>query len=199
MNGFARVVLISVALLFAVTGRAVAEEADVPIAVAQAQNPCAARNPCVPLNPCAAVSKVDPKLITRPKKTKLLAGKRAELVKLGKELWNSSELSAKKDLACQTCHQGNAGFMATFAKPYPHKVAMATQRAGLKGIQVDEMVQLCLIAPMASKPLPWESRELAALTAYVQEVQKTFKPAKPAANPCAMRNPCAANPCSPTR
>lgn len=196
MNRSVRVVLISAALLLAATGIAFAGESDAQISLAQAQNPCVATNPCAAQNPCAAGSKVDPKLITRPKGTKLFAGERAELVKLGKELWNSPELSTKKGVACQTCHQGNAGFMATFAKPYPHRVAMPKQRAGLKRIQADEMVQFCMVVPMASKPLPWESKELAALTAYVQEIQKTFKPA---ANPCAMKNPCAANPCAPKR
>lgn len=199
MNRFVRVVLISAALLLAATGSAFAGESDAQIALAQAQNPCAATNPCAAQNPCAAGSKVDPKLITRPKGTRLFAGERAELVKLGKELWSSPALSTKKGVTCQTCHQGNAGFMATFAKPYPHRVAMPKQRAGLKQIRADEMVQFCMVVPMASKPLPWDSKELAALTAYAQEIQKTFKPAKAAANPCAMKNPCAANPCAPKR
>ena len=199
MSRSVRVVMVSTALLLAATNVTFAGDPEAPVSVAQAQNPCAATNPCAAQNPCAAGSKVDQKLITRPKGTRLFAGERAELVELGKELWNSPELSTKKGIACQTCHQGNAGFMATFAKPYPHSVVMAKQRAGLKRIQADEMVQLCMVAPMASKPLPWESKELAALTVYAQEIQKTFKPAKPAANPCAMKNPCAANPCAPKR
>jgi hypothetical protein len=70
------------------------------------------------------------------------------------------------------------------------------------------MVQLCMVIPMASKPLAWDSKELAALSAYSLEVQKTFKPgaqhatANPCAskNPCATKNPCAAkNPCAPKK
>jgi hypothetical protein len=38
---------------------------------------------------------------------------------------------------------------------------------------------------MAAKPLPWDSKELAALSAYTLEVQKGFKPGKGAVNPCA--------------
>ncbi|MDR3370420.1 hypothetical protein [Rhodoferax sp.] len=30
--------------------------------------------------------------------------------------------------------------------------------------------------PMAAKPLPWNSKELAGLAAYLLTVQKTFKP-----------------------
>jgi hypothetical protein len=47
---------------------------------------------------------------------------------------------------------------------------------------------------MASKPLAWESKELAALTAYAGEVQQGFIKAA-AANPC-MLKPSAANPCA---
>jgi hypothetical protein len=70
-------------------------------------------------------------------------------------------------------------------------------------VALDEMVQFCMVVPMASKPLPWESKELAALTMYAQEVQKGFIKAA-AANPCMLKqpatNPCAAkakNPCNP--
>ena len=42
----------------------------------------------------------------------------------------------------------------------------------------DEMVQGCMVMPMAAKPLPWDSPELAALVAYVEQQQKTFKPAQ---------------------
>lgn len=75
-------------------------------------------------------------------------------------------------------------------------VAMAKDRASLDKITIDEMVQLCMVVPMAAKPLPWNSKELAALSAYSLEVQKTFKPV--AANPCAAKNPCSApNPSAP--
>ena len=101
-------------------------------------------------------------------------------------------------MSCQTCHQDNGAFQASFVKPYPHTVAMANDRAGVKKIALDEMVQLCMVAPMAAKPMPWDSRELAALTAYTGQVQKQFKPV--AANPAGAKNPCApANPCAPRK
>lgn len=162
--------------------------------------PALAANPCAPKakNPCAASDRIDPRLITRPKGTKLYAGNAAELRKEGEKLWNDTKLSSN-GMACNTCHQNHGAFEASFAKPYPHKVQMASDRAGLKTIHLDEMIQACMVMPMAAKPLGWESRELAALTAYTAEVQKSFKPAKAgrAANPCAARNPCAAkNPCA---
>ena len=165
---------------------------------AAAANPC---NPCAAKakNPCAAAAAVDPKLITRPKGTRLYAGDGAELRKEGERLWNDTKLSTN-GMSCNTCHQNHGSFNASFARPYPHKVAMAQEKAGLKTIHMDEMVQICMVVPMAAKPLPWDSRELAALTAYTAQVQKDFQRAAKAgktANPCAAKNPCAArNPCA---
>jgi cytochrome c len=71
---------------------------------------------------------------------------------------------------------------------------MVGEKAGLKQIRMDEMVQICMVVPMAATPLPWDSKELAALTAYVGRVQKGFaadQAKTPAAsNPCAPKNPC---------
>ena len=163
-----------------------------------AANPCAATKPSAAANPCAAQSKVDPKLVTRPAGTKLASGNHAELVALGKQLYSDPKLSTN-GMSCGTCHTGGAAFAGSFAKPYPHFVQMASDKGGFKKIELDEMVQFCMVAPMAAKPLAWNSRELAALTTYTAEVQKTFKPNMGAAgNPCAAKparaatNPCAA-------
>jgi len=207
MNLPLQVITISTALFVAGVGSVLAGDPESAVYLAQAQNPCAAKNPCAPnnpcaaKNPCAAANKVDPKLVTRPAGTKRFAGERADLIKLGGELWSNTKLS-NNGLSCQTCHRGSAGFNPTFAQPYPHMVAMPRDRAGLKRVQADEMVQFCMVVPMAAEPLPWESKELAALTAYTVELQKTFKPsANPCAmkNPCAPKNPCAINPCAPKR
>jgi len=164
---------------------------------AKKANPCAAKSPCAAKNPCAAGSGIDRKLVTRPKGTKLATGNPAEMLKLGEALWNDTKLSTN-NLSCNTCHTGNASFQNTFAKPYPHYVAMAKDKGGFKKIDLDEMVQFCLVAPMASKTLAWESKELAALTLYTAQMQKSFKPAAAAkSNPCAAKSPCAAKgPCA---
>lgn len=155
------------------------------------------------MNPCAAKSdRINPAVVTRPAGTHLANGKHDDLVKEGEVLWNNVKLSSN-GMSCNTCHQNHNTFSASFSKPYPHKVNMVKERAGIKGeVHLDEMVQFCMLAPMASKQFPWNSRELAALTAYTAEVQKTYKPggsAKKPANPCgAMKNPCAmqGNPCA---
>jgi cytochrome c len=152
-------------------------------------NPCAAKA----ANPCAASGHVDPALITRPADYRPYQGKQAALVKEGKKLFSDTKLSSN-GMSCSTCHANYGAFQESFAQPYPHHVQMVDGRTGKKTIELDEMVQLCMVVPMAAKPLPWDSKELAALTAYTAELQKGFKPGKAAAmgNPCAMKhNPCA--------
>ena len=165
---------------------------------AYAQNPCAPKNPCAAKNTCAPAPKVDPKLVTRPAGTQLAGGHQADLVAFGKQLFSDTKLSSN-GMSCASCHTGNAAFAQTFAQPYPHFVQMAGDRSGLKKVALDEMVQLCMVVPMAAKPLPWGSRELAALTSYTAEVQKTFKPAAAAATAATAKNPCAPNPCAAKR
>lgn len=95
--------------------------------------------------------------------------------KAGEKSFNDKKLSTNA-MACATCHANNAAFTDSFAKPYPHKVAMAHDDLGIQSIHLDEMIQACMVMPMQAKPLPWNSKELADLTAYVTQVQKTFKP-----------------------
>jgi len=167
-------------------------------------------NPCGTMakNPCAAKGKIDATRLTRPAGTHLMKGRHRALVKEGRHLWHDKSLSTN-GLSCNSCHHNHAAFRATFAKPYPHYVAMPDQQAGMKKVYLDEMIQFCMVSPMAAKPLPWNSRRLAALTAYTKTVQKSFKPpvgGMKGKNPChpgameKMHNPChpkMANPCHP--
>ncbi len=177
--------------------------ANNPCGAAAAANPCAAKNPCGAaanpcgggaVNPCAAKNpKVDISLVTRPSGTHLAKGDPAALIREGEKLFNDVTLGTN-DIACQACHAENGLFKASFAKPYPHRVAMAANQGGMQSINLDEMIQFCILVPMAGKPLPWDSRELAALTAYTASLQKSFSADTGGANlnPCAARNPCSA-------
>jgi len=165
-------------------------------------NPCSMKhnNPCgmKQSNPCAkrlnVGKEVDPKLVTRPAGTRLFTGApRQVLVNRGKQLFSDASLGSN-GLSCSSCHTGNAGFRSSFAQPYPHKVAMAKDRAGLRVIDVDEFVQFCIVVPLKGRPLAWESRDLAALTAYVTDVKQKAFMAGHAVNPCAKKH---ANPCNP--
>lgn len=109
--------------------------------------------------------------ITRPTGYQPKAGDLA----LGEKLFKDAKLSTN-GMSCASCHASHGAFQASFAKPYPHTVAMARDQLGRKTVHLDEMVQGCMVMPMAAKPLPWDSRELAALTAYTASLQKTFKP-----------------------
>lgn len=178
------------------------------LAVAGAASPANATNPCAPANPCAAKAAnpcagkpdVDAGLVLRPKGTKLAAANHAQLVKEGEALFKDTKLSTN-GMACESCHADLGNFMPTFTKPYPHFVAMTKDRGGVDQVHLDEMVQFCMVVPMQAKPLPWGSRQLAALTAYSAEVQKRFikqgaaSAAKPT-NPC---GPKAMNPCAPKK
>ena len=176
------------------------------------KNPCDMKmhNPCSMKhkNPCAgmAADRIDAKLIKRPAGVALFAAaSRTQLVKDGEKLFRDSSLSPNKT-TCNDCHATNDLFKPGFAKPYPHPVGMAKERAGVSGkLHADEFVQFCMLAPMASKPLAWDSRELAALAAYVTDVKQKDFHAAMKANPCAMKggmkhkNPCGMkmhNPCS---
>jgi hypothetical protein len=166
-------------------------------------NPCGAKNPCNPCgakgmnpcNPCGAGARIDPARFTRPAGLHM-GGDRARLVAEGEKLWTDNSLSTN-GAACATCHANYAAFLPTFAKPYPHEVSMVKARSGVGQVDAAEMVQFCMLQPMQADPLPWTSSKLAALAAYVEQLQGGFKPSPGAmkvANPC---NPCGAkNPCS---
>ncbi|NMM10288.1 MAG: hypothetical protein HHJ16_08450 [Polaromonas sp.] len=110
-------------------------------------------------------------LITRPAGYKPIAGD----ARLGEKLFNDVKLSTN-GMSCATCHANHGAFQASFAKPYPHTVAMAKEQFGRKTVYLDEMIQGCMVMPMAAKPLAWDSKELAGLVAYLQVQQKSFKP-----------------------
>ncbi|WP_455231374.1 c-type cytochrome [Geopseudomonas aromaticivorans] len=143
------------------------------------------------MNPCAIKS------VKRPADYQPYQGPQAELRSYGERLYKDTQLSSN-GLSCESCHQGGKLFQASFAKAYPHQVAMANNQFGMSQVFLDEMVQICIVAPMAGKALGWESKELAALTTYVASLQKGFKPNPGATkNPCAAKSPCAAkNPCA---
>jgi hypothetical protein len=137
----------------------------------EAANPCAA-NPCA-ANPCAGVDFAVAAVRQGDRELNAHGMSWAELAELGKELWADASLSGAGATSCATCHTGDGtGMMnASFAEPYPHRVDMAKDRAGLDEVTAAEMVQLCMAIPMNAEPLDWESVELTALTAYVEELQ----------------------------
>lgn len=166
---------------------------------AQDEGDEAAANPCA-ANPCAGGGgDLDASLISQGDRVLNTGGlSQTELVAMGEKLWNDKSLSGSGQTSCSSCHVGNYAMMnATFAEPFPHYVKMGKDRAGLAEVSAAEMVQLCMVVPMAAQPLDWNSVELAALSAYTESLQSGFdaSAAGGAMNPCAA-NPCAANPCA---
>ncbi|TDB02477.1 hypothetical protein [Halomonas marinisediminis] len=100
----------------------------------------------------------------------------ASLLAQGEALYYDDSLSSN-GLACASCHGSDGedvGYQATFEQPFPHRVAMADSRFGMPEVHADEMVQVCMVAPMEAEPLGWGSEALTSLAAYMVEVQRRF-------------------------
>lgn len=111
--------------------------------------------------------------LVQPEGWSLTAGDRAALVARGAELYDDPSIG-ESGSACMTCHTDFENYNDTFLEPYPHYVAMGKNMFDMDQVTAAEMVQLCMVVPMASEPLPWESEELAALTAYVEDERERF-------------------------
>lgn len=111
--------------------------------------------------------------ITPPPGVKPYRGDHAELVAYGKKLFADTSLSTN-GLACTSCHTDFMGYNETFKQPYPHYVKMGKEVFGLDQVTAEQMVQICMLVPMENKILPWGSKKLAALAAYVEELQKEY-------------------------
>jgi hypothetical protein len=51
---------------------------------------------------------------------------------------------------------------------------MGVQQFGMETVYADEMVQICMVAPMAAEPLAWDSDEIASLSAFVVDAQARY-------------------------
>lgn len=116
---------------------------------------------------------LDPGLVTQPDGVELYSSDPDELLAMGAELYTDETLGTS-GLACMSCHEDFGNYNDTFKEPYPHFVQMAKGRAGLDEVTAAEMVQLCMVVPMAADPLPWDGPELAALAAFVDDERERF-------------------------
>ncbi|MEM6986073.1 MAG: hypothetical protein AAF499_06000 [Pseudomonadota bacterium] len=112
-------------------------------------------------------------LIVRPEGKSQHEADVGDLERLGERLFADRSLS-DNGLACISCHAGMNLYNSSFTEPYPHRVTMPFERAGLDTVDAESMVQFCMVFPMAADPLPWQSRQLAALSAYVEKVQREY-------------------------
>ena len=121
----------------------------------------------------AHAQEVNPSTFQRPSGTASFAGQKAELVELGKKLWKAQNLGTNGQ-SCNTCHSNLNTYEESFRKPYPHFVQIVKDKSGADSVTAEEMVQFCVAVPLAGKLLAWDSKELAALTAYVGVRQSLF-------------------------
>lgn len=111
--------------------------------------------------------------ITRPAGVPPFVGVSAELETLGAKLFADENLSTNK-MSCNTCHADFGSYSEGFKSAYPHRMGMAVDMFGVEKVDAEQAVQACMLLPMEAKILGWQSRELAALTAYVLKVQKEY-------------------------
>jgi len=98
------------------------------------------------------------------------------LLAYGAKLWEDKSLSASGALSCATCHAGYNTLSKSFELPYPHKISMVKAQIGVDlSVDAEQIVQFCMMSPMQAKALAWDSKELAALSAFVVEFQKGYK------------------------
>lgn len=112
--------------------------------------------------------RIAPADVTRPAGTKAYTAEPAALLAAGTKRHGDTSLSPA-GRSCNTCHADADSYNATFKKPWPHFVASVKAKAGLDRITAEGMVQFCMISAMGTRPLPWDSETLAALTAFVLE------------------------------
>jgi len=120
----------------------------------------------------------------------------------GRKLFSDTSLSGN-GLSCATCHSDGAGFNATFAKPYPHQVAMGANQFAMDEVHLDEMIQICMVQPMQAEPWNGAGRPGGPGDLHGEGAGEVPE-GEPLCgeNPCAMKkkcnpcNPCAANPCA---
>ncbi len=114
--------------------------------------------------------------VTQPEGWALPEGDRAALVARGAALFDDPSIgeSGAACTTCTTCHTDFENYNDTFLQPYPHGVAMGQNMFAMDEVTAVEMVQLCMVVPMATEPYAWDSDDLAALTAYVEDEQERF-------------------------
>lgn len=111
--------------------------------------------------------------LVQPEGWSLPQGDRATLSARGAALFDDPSIG-ESGSACSTCHTDFANYNDTFLEPYPHFVAMGKNMFDMDEVTAAEMVQLCMVVPMATDAFPWESDDLAALTAYVEDERERF-------------------------
>lgn len=119
-------------------------------------------------------ARADPKLVKRPAGFRPNYPSGPEAVAAGGKLFRDASLSTN-GMSCASCHEGGKSFPPSFAQPFPHKMGMAARTYGIRQLHLDEAIQVCMVGPMAARPLDWKSPELGNLVAFLTGEQKKFR------------------------
>ena len=111
--------------------------------------------------------------LTQPEGWSLAGEERSALIARGAELFADASIG-ETGSSCMTCHAEFENYNDTFLEPYPHFVAMGANMFDMDQVTAAEMVQLCMVVPMGTEAWPWDSEELRALTAYVEDERERF-------------------------
>lgn len=97
-----------------------------------------------------------------------------DLVNHGKRLWNSAKLGTS-GLTCMTCHEDHEKLNLDKKETsiWPHYVKMSDDI-----LTLDQMINFCMINPMAAKPIDANSVKMTAIAAYYTEYVKEYKHGK---------------------
>jgi cytochrome c peroxidase len=121
---------------------------------------------CAATSALAQSQRIPPADVTRPAGSKAFTADPAKLLATGAKTHGDKSLSPA-GRSCNTCHLEADSYNPTFKKPWPHFVESVKDKTGLDAITAEGMVQFCMISAMGTRPLPWDSEALAALTAFV--------------------------------
>jgi hypothetical protein len=136
-----------------------------------ANNPC---NPCSvkdknPCNPCS----VKKKSAAAPYKAKKAKGFATfnQASAQGKKLWNDSTLGTT-GFTCLSggCHGDFENLSFEKNQLYPHYVEMTE-----KVVTLTQMINYCLVNPMAGRPLTADSDEMTAMAAFYRSYRMQFR------------------------
>lgn len=135
------------------------------------KNPCAAKNPCGVKNPCGAnpcAANPCAKGQNKPIRNTHITDYK-KLVTMGERLWNDEKLGTS-GLSCMSCHADHEHLNLNKVKGWPHFVKMTGDI-----VTLDQMVNYCMINPIAGDPLDPNSIEMTAMTAYYRQYAASFK------------------------
>jgi len=133
-----------------------------PCSMKKMANPC---NPCsMKANPCSMNPCSSGKQLTRPHAFNSFQ----EAVDMGKKMWNDDTLGTS-GVACLSCHADFDLLNLEKNQNFPHYVKLVGDV-----VTLDQMINYCMLNPMAGKELDPDSKEMTAMAAYYRAYRMKY-------------------------